>query len=441
MLPELDVGDWLYYEDMGAYTLSMATIFNGLDATAIKYHCLEELCGDETSTIVILIEMNVLLTFLSKRAFTEQILKQYFGKLDTVNTMKKRLTDRCVVDLHPERRSTHEIIQNVVSEKQRKGDDDRFVVCDVGDIIQKFQHWVTLMPRIKLFYAVKCNTDEALLQVLSDMGASFDCASKKEIEAVLNLGVSPTRIVYAHPCKPVSSLNFAKSRDVSLMTFDNVNELQKVKETYPSARLLLRLLPEKEFNARLEFSGRYGCSSTEVRYILQTAKDLELNIFGVSFHVGSDIQDPRAYVSILQQSRSVFDIARRMGFNMNILDIGGGFPGEQNTFERFKEITEVINKTLLDLFLPEDNVEIIAEPGRYIAASAFTVVASIMSKRCYQSSADGDVNGQDSAQLKRNVATYFLNDSVFGNFMYGRLYMPGSVIHIPKVVKVRVLFS
>ncbi|XP_053378501.1 ornithine decarboxylase 1-like [Mercenaria mercenaria] len=287
--------------------------------------------------------------------------------------------------------------------------------------------------------AVKCNRDEVLLQVLSDMGASFDCASKKEIEAVLHLGVSPTRIVYAHPCKPVSSLIFAKSRDVSLVTFDNVNELKKVKETYPSARLLLRLLPEKEFNARLQFSGRYGCSSTEVRHILQTAKDLDLNIVGVCFHVGSDIQEPRAYVPILQQSRSVFDIARRMGFNMNILDIGGGFPGEQNTFERFKEITEVINETLLDLFPPEDNVEIIAEPGRYIAASAFTVVASIVSKRCYQSSAnvngEDEVNRQDSAKPESKVTTYSVNDSVFGNFMFGWLYKPGSVIYIPKVVK------
>ncbi|XP_053378972.1 ornithine decarboxylase-like [Mercenaria mercenaria] len=241
--------------------------------------------------------------------------------------------------------------------------------------------------------AVKCNTDEALLHVLADMGASFDCASKEEIEAVLKLGVSPTRIVYAHPCKPISSLFFVKRREVSLMTFDTVNELHKVKVSYASARLLLRILPEQEFDARFKFEGRYGCSVTEAPKILQSAKDLNLNVVGVCFHVGSDIRNPEAFISILQQSRTVFDIARTIGFNMKILDIGGGFPGQKNTVRRFKEITEVINKTLLDLFPPEENLEIIAEPGRYIVASAFTLVANIIGKRCYKKPADVDRDG------------------------------------------------
>ncbi|XP_060584600.1 ornithine decarboxylase-like [Ruditapes philippinarum] len=271
------------------------------------------------------------------------------------------------------------------------------------------------------------------------MGVSFDCASKREIEAVLSLDVSPSRIVYAHPYKPVSSLNYAKLKNVSLMTFDTSIELYKIKDVYPSAKLLLRLLPEIEFDARIQFGSRFGCPLSEVKKVLRLAYDLNLNIVGVSFHVGSDVKDPEAYISVLSQSRDVFDIAEEIGFNMTILDIGGGFPGDHNTSRQFTKFAEVINKTVLDLFPPDNNLEIIAEPGRYIVASAFTVVANIIGKRCYKKSIAGnETDDNDEIQTASNAkvsTTYFINDSVFGNFVFGHLYKPGSEIYTPKLVK------
>ncbi|XP_060584614.1 antizyme inhibitor 2-like isoform X2 [Ruditapes philippinarum] len=293
------------------------------------------------------------------------------------------------------------------------------------------------MPRVKIFYAVKCNSSEPLLKVLADMGVSFDCASKNEIEAVLKLGISPTRIVYAHPYKPVSSLLHAKYKDVSLMTFDCSEELFKVKEFYPSARLLLRLLPEVEFQAEVQFNGKFGCPLSDVENVLRVAKQLNLNIVGVSFHVGSGVQDPKAYVPILHQSKKVFDIANSLGFVLNVLDIGGGFPGHQGSLKRFEAMSTVINKTLEEMFPP--SIEIIAEPGRYIVASAFTVVAYIFGKRCHSNVTcmyGKDSNRENSMSSNHETSTtYFLNDSIFGSFVDCCLCRPGSEEYTPNILR------
>jgi len=57
-----------------------------------------------------------------------------------------------------------------------------------------------------IYVAVKCNDDPMLLQTLASMGTGFDCASRSEIRSVLSLGVDPSRIIYANPCKQASHI-------------------------------------------------------------------------------------------------------------------------------------------------------------------------------------------------------------------------------------------
>ena len=74
-----------------------------------------------------------------------------------------------------------------------------------------YLQWNELLPSITPFYAVKCNPDPVLLQTLASLGAGFDCASKQEIVTVLSLGVDPSRIIYANPCKQNSCIRLAVS--------------------------------------------------------------------------------------------------------------------------------------------------------------------------------------------------------------------------------------
>jgi ornithine decarboxylase len=102
---------------------------------------------------------------------------------------------------------------------------DAFYVLDLGLLVRLFQEWVQAMPRVKPFYAVKCNPDPVLLTTLAALGAGFDCASKAEIAQVLDLGVSTERIVFANPCKIQSHVAYAASVGVNIMTFDSESEV------------------------------------------------------------------------------------------------------------------------------------------------------------------------------------------------------------------------
>lgn len=114
--------------------------------------------------------------------------------------------------------------------------DDPFYVCNIDDIVLKYKIWMEKMPRVKPHYAVKCNDTNVVVATLAALGIGFDCASKKEISKVLNLGVHPDRIIFANPTKPITHVRHAEKENVKTMTFDSEIELHKIKVYYPEAR-------------------------------------------------------------------------------------------------------------------------------------------------------------------------------------------------------------
>ncbi|XP_041379578.1 ornithine decarboxylase-like, partial [Gigantopelta aegis] len=298
--------------------------------------------------------------------------------------------------------------------------EDPFFLVDLGDISTKYRTWKELVPRVHPFYAVKCNTEYIVIKLLADLGASFDCASKIEIETILNLGVSPSRIIYANPCKQNSFIRYAAKHNVNTMTFDNEAELYKIKEFFPEARLVLRILPPVKFKVQFDFGVKFGCHPKKAADLLTKAKELRLNVVGISFHVGSDIQEAEAYASAVEHAYYVFELGQEMGFKLELLDVGGGFPGVDTTEITFREIADVLN-TALDKYFPEGaGVKIIAEPGRYFVASAFTLAVNVIAKRSVlQDKSDYD-DGQEMMSASPNSEPeymYYVNDGLLGSFV------------------------
>ncbi|GIY89058.1 ornithine decarboxylase [Caerostris extrusa] len=285
-------------------------------------------------------------------------------------------------------------------------------MVDVDDVIMKWKEWKETMPRVEPFYAVKCNPDIVVLHVLAALGVNFDCSTKKEIETVLNVGVQPSRIIYANTCKGPSHLKYAEKNGVDLMTFDNEAELHKIKKLYPDARLVLRIKVD-DSGSVLKLSLKFGAESDEVSHLLDVAKDLNLQVAGVSFHVGCNCQDPLAFHKAIESAKNIFNLGRDRGFNMNVLDIGGDSRGAQRSCYRFhREINvlffqfgHAINEALDIHFPPGCGVKILAEPGRYFITSAFTLLASVIGKR------------EVPAREKSNACTmYTINEGVYSAF-------------------------
>jgi len=291
--------------------------------------------------------------------------------------------------------------------------EDAFFVCDLGDIIQKFNIWKSNLPRVEPFYAVKCNDDLRVLSLLAKLGTGFDCASKGEIQKLLSLKVSPSRIVYANPCKQSSHIKYATKNKVNLSTFDNETELYKMKSINPDAQLILRILPPQSEKVQCQLGNKFGCQVKDARKLLSVAKELNLNVVGVSFHVGSGCYDAGAFAAAVRLSRVVFDIGADMGFDFTLLDIGGGFPGQKSAKISFDEICDALVPAL-DEYFPEDSgVRIIAEPGRFFVASAFTIAVNVIAKR--RLARDGD-QGQAVTEDDEPMFMYYVNDGVYGSF-------------------------
>ncbi|SMQ52190.1 unnamed protein product [Zymoseptoria tritici ST99CH_1A5] len=291
-------------------------------------------------------------------------------------------------------------IDNVDPHECEAGAEDAFFVADLGEVYRQHMRWKKHLPRVTPHYAVKCNPDPAVLKLLAKLGAGFDCASKTEIEQVLGMGVDTSRIIYAQPCKTKSYLRYTSKQGVKQMTFDNTDELYKIKDIYPEAELFLRIFTDDSASL-CRLSQKFGASMDNVQELLALAKELELNVVGVAFHVGSGASDPSAFRQAVTDARTVFDQAAELGFTLHTLDCGGGFISDT-----FDDMASVLAEAVDDLFPP--SVRIIAEPGRYYTSSAFTLACNVIARRTVQ----------DKQSLVNTDTSYmlYMNDGVYGNF-------------------------
>jgi ornithine decarboxylase len=270
-----------------------------------------------------------------------------------------------------------------------------FYAFDLARVVDLYWAWRRALAGVRPCYAVKCNPDPALLGALAALGAGFDCASRAEIEAVLALGVRPRDIVYANPCKPEPHLEYAAEVGVNLATYDSEEEVAKVKRCHPNCELLLRLKGPDGGDARVDLGTKYGAHADEVVPLLRAAQSAGLNVAGVSFHVGSGANNLAVYRGAIEAARAAFDAAAALGMPpMRVLDIGGGFVSGPT----FDEAAAVINDALAQHFGDLPCVEVIGEPGRYFAETAFTLAARVIGKR-----------------TRGEVREYWIDDGLYGS--------------------------
>lgn len=301
-------------------------------------------------------------------------------------------------------------LESITNQKWESDQENAFFVGDLGDVFRQHLRWKSLLPRIEPFFAVKCNPDPMIVKLLASLGTGFDCASKQEIQQVLDIGVDASRIVYANPCKQASFIRYAAQQNVSRMTFDNAEELYKIKKFYPEAECILRILTDDSM-ALCQLGLKFGAPLHTVPHLLQTAKDLELNVIGVSFHVGSGCLDENAFADAVVRARNVFDQATEMGFNFTLLDVGGGFPGaDVQDGITFEKVAAVLGP-IVDRLFPAD-IRVIAEPGRFYVASAFTICTNIIGRRSVSMPI---TEGEEKKQAPEQFM-YYVNDGMYGSF-------------------------
>jgi len=244
------------------------------------------------------------------------------------------------------------------------------------------------------------------VRTLYKIGASFDVASLPEFMLVYdNIKRLPPKkqqdfiwdkIIYANPTKPKETL-LVLDQYKPLVTYDNLNELKKIRQFAPHAGVVLRLRVDNT-GSQCELSSKFGCATGEAVDLIKAAFAMGLVVEGLSFHVGSQCTNFQNFVQALNAAAAVMRESKSRGHEIKILDIGGGFPAPYNKHVRpFRELARVINAEIDRLFAP--NIQILAEPGRFLVATAATSVARIIGKA-----------------VRDGKPCYYIDDSVYHTF-------------------------
>ena len=286
---------------------------------------------------------------------------------------------------------------------------------------QNYLEFREKLPTVQAYFAVKSNSDPAIVKTMYDMGASFDVASFQEFMMVYNnIKHLPEKerqqyiwdnMIYANTIKPASilkKLNVYKP----LVTFDNIEELKKIKKNAPDVRLVLRIRVPNT-GSMVELSSKFGVHPGEAVDLMAEAIGMGLGVEGISFHVGSQCNNFENYVLALSLSSSIFKEAKLRGLDigftdkdgqkMKVLDIGGGFPAKYTPdVKSFSALAKKINSEIKRLF--NGDVDPIAEPGRFMVATACTLVTKIIGK-----------------SIRDGKTCYYLDDGVYNTFS-GQIY-------------------
>ncbi len=298
------------------------------------------------------------------------------------------------------------IAESLLEELAKEHGTPLFVV-DHEELRRNYAMFKTHLPRVQAYYAVKANSDPAIVETFVKAGASLDVASMAEFRtAYENIKHLPAKeqqdfiwdkIIYANPIKDTATL-VELDQYKPLVTYDNRAEIDKLKKYAPQAGLILRIRVPNT-GAVVELSSKFGAASGEAVDLIEAAFDAGLTVEGLSFHVGSQCTNFTNYVQALNLSSALFEEAHQRGYpQVKILDIGGGFPAAYDPHVRpFEELAALLNEEFDRRFPPE--MEILAEPGRFMVASAATSVAGVIGKAV-----------RDGKQC------YYINDGVYHTY-------------------------
>ena len=279
------------------------------------------------------------------------------------------------------------VSMKVLEQLAKKHGTPLFVV-DHDELRRNYATFRKYLPRVQAYFAVKALSDSAVVKTFFEAGASFDVASMPEFRIVHEFiqGMPAKarqdwiwdKIIYAHPIKAEATLRELDPYK-PLVTYDNADEIQKIAKHAPHAGLALRLKVPNT-GAMVELSSKFGAAPGEAVDLILEADRAGLVVEGLSFHVGSQTTNFENFVQAINLAASIFEEAKSRGYTkMNLLDIGGGFPAPYDkSVKPFRELARKINAELDRLFPKE--VQILAEPGRFLVATAGTTVSSIIGK-------------------------------------------------------------
>jgi len=271
------------------------------------------------------------------------------------------------------------------------------LVLDPARVAQQYDLLRTALPDVRPYYAVKAQSHRAALAAVRDIGGWFDVASPGEVALVAELGVSPDRCIYTNPMKKRSDITGAVRAGIRTFVFDNEGELEKFAGHEDRVELLLRL-GYRSAEALIDLSYKYGAQPDDALDLVRAAHRRGLRVAGLSFHPGSQLSSVTPVVEDIRHASMLLDCLSDVGIDLDILDIGGGLPVPYDAdVPHVESFVSAIEEEIRPL--TARGVQVISEPGRFVAAPSMVAVASVV-----------------GVNRRGGVPWYYLDDGLYGSF-------------------------
>ncbi len=251
------------------------------------------------------------------------------------------------------------------------------VIVDLSLIRSYYERMAKACNYAQIYFALKaCPLDE-ISTMLYSMGSCFDIASKYELDQVLALGVSPSKIFYGNTIKKEEDIAYFYSKGVTAFASDCENDVRKIARVAPKANVYFRVLLPSSNSADWPLSRKFGCHSDLVLKLIELAKNLELNPIGLSFHVGSQQRDVTVWDTALGMCAQIF---AKSCCKLSLIDMGGGLPARY-VYETMplEEYASII-KGYIEKHFPNESERprFVMEPGRSLVADSGVLVSSVV---------------------------------------------------------------
>ena len=252
------------------------------------------------------------------------------------------------------------------------------VIIDLDTVRYKYAELLSAFPFAGVYYAVKANPDEAIIRCLDDLGAQFDIASVFELKKLLELGIDASRMSYGNTIKKSADIAYAYQQGIRMFASDCESDIKKLAKFAPGSRVYIRVLTEGSETADWPLSRKFGCQADMAIELILLARELGLEPYGISFHVGSQQRDIGSWDAAIAKVRFIFDRLAKSDIRLQMINMGGGMPA--NYGNRHHDIQAYGNaiRRFLDEDFGDRELKVLIEPGRSLVAEAGVLVSEVI---------------------------------------------------------------
>lgn len=254
-----------------------------------------------------------------------------------------------------------------------------YFLFDKKIIEKNLNKFKKVFPGSDIYYAMKANSEPHVLKTVNDAGFGFEVASRFELDMLKKIKVKPSKIIYGTSVKAQDHIEEFVKYGVNRFAADSLSEIEKIAAIDPKAHVYIRMVAN-DAGSVFKFSEKFGTDATNIIPLLNRVKELGMHTYGISYHVGSQASDVKAWGNVLVVLRSILSELEEDGIKIDAIDIGGGFPCRYASSDEVPSLEEIAEYTLKEYRKLPYQPKIVLEPGRGIVADAGILVASVIAR-------------------------------------------------------------